>query len=72
MQVHVPKARGHVMCRSDGGAAIYRNDHDRRWFLGMVPALPENFGTVNHTIFIMDDEYNLLLRCGDTGLSHTL
>ncbi len=60
------------MSRGNGGSPIYRDDDDRRRFLGLVSELPERFGTEIHAFVLMDDHYHLLLRCRRADLSETL
>lgn len=60
------------MSRGNGGSAIYRDDDDRRRFLGLVAELPERFGTEIHAFVLMDNHYHLLVRCRRADLSETL
>ncbi|KAB2653484.1 MAG: hypothetical protein DVB31_17430 [Verrucomicrobia bacterium] len=72
LRIHVPDGRYHVMIRGNGGAAIHREDDDRRRFLGLVPGPPERFGTEIHAFVLMDNHYHFLVRCRRADLSETL
>lgn len=45
LRIQVQDGWYHVMSRGDGGEAIYRNDEDRRRFLGLLAEVPGRFGT---------------------------
>jgi putative transposase len=60
------------MSRGIGGETLFRQDDDRRAFLGLVSELPERFGAEVHAFVLMDNHYHLLLRCRRTDISETL
>lgn len=72
LRIHVSDGWYHVVSRGSGGLAIYRDDEDRRRFLGLVSELPERFGVEVHAFVLMDNHYHLLVRCRRASLSETL
>ena len=48
------------MSRGNGGERIFRNDTDRRRFLGLMAELPERFSAELHAFVLMDNHYHLL------------
>ncbi len=72
LRIHVSDGWYHVVSRGSGGLAIYRDDDDRRRFLGLVSELPERFGVEIHAFVLMDNHYHLLVRCRRASLSETL
>ncbi len=72
LRIHVPDGWYHVTSRGNGGAAIFRDDDDRRLFLGLVSELPERFDAEIHAFVLMDGHYHLLVRCRRADLSETL
>lgn len=71
-RIHVPDGWYHVMSRGNGGEEIYRDDEDRRRFLGLVAEAPGRFETEIHAFVLMDNHYHLLMRCRGAGVSETL
>ena len=60
LPIHVGDGWYQVMSRGNGGEDIYRRDEDRRRFFGLLPELPERFGTEIHAFVLMDNHYHLL------------
>ena len=48
------------MSRGNGGERIFRDDTDRRRFLGRVAELPGRFSVEVHAFVLMDNHYHLL------------
>ena len=63
LRIHEPDGWYHVVARGNGGEAIYRDDDDRRAFLGMMSELPSRFGLEIHAFVLMGNHYHLLARC---------
>jgi len=55
-----------------GGRRWYRDEADRRRFLGLVADLPERFGLEVHAFVLMDNHYHLLVRTPQPNLSHAM
>ena len=72
LRVNLPESWYHVMSRGNGGERIYRDDTDRRRFLGLVSELPGRFSVEIHAFVLMENHYHLLLRCRQANLSDTL
>jgi putative transposase len=62
----------HVMSRANGGDLLFRDDLDRRRFLGLLSELPERFSLEIHAYVLMDNHYHLLLRCRESNLSQAI
>jgi REP element-mobilizing transposase RayT len=60
------------MNRGHRGGALFRDDTDRRRFLGLVAELPERFRVEVHAFVLMDTHYHLLLRTPDPNLGHAI
>jgi len=52
----------HITARGNERRAIFRDDDDRRQFLGLVGELEERFGVAVHAYVLLDNHYHLLLR----------
>ena len=55
-----------MMSRGNGGAAIYRDDDDRRRFLGLVSELPERFGIEIHVVVAPVPGSDRMAQFGDS------
>lgn len=62
----------HVTARGNRREALYRNEADRRRFLGLVAELPERFGLEVHAFVLMDNHYHLLVRTPRANLSDAI
>jgi putative transposase len=62
----------HVMNRGHRGSALFREDVDRRRFLGLLAELPERFGVELHAFVLMDNHYHVVLRTPEPNLSHAI
>lgn len=51
---------------------IYRDDIDRRRFLGLVSELPGRFSVEIHAFVLMNNRNPLLLRCREANLSEAI
>ena len=60
------------MNRGNSGEALFRDDTDRRRFLGLVSVLPERFSLEDHTLVLMNNHDHLLLRCREANLSEVI
>jgi REP element-mobilizing transposase RayT len=60
------------MNRGHRGGTLYRNDGDRRRFLGLVAEPPERFALEIHAFVLMDNHYHLLVRTREANLSHAV
>jgi len=67
--VNSPESWYHVCRRGNGGEKIFRDDTDRRRFLGMVSELGGRFSVKIHAFVLMDNHYHLRLRCWEANLS---
>ena len=72
LRVNVAGGWYHVVSRGNGGDRIYRDDTDRRRFLGLVSELPGRFSVEIHAFVLMDNHYHLLLRCREANLSEAI
>ena len=62
----------HVLNRGHRGGTLFRNDADRRRFLGLVAELPDRFALQIHAFVLMDNHYHLLVRTGEANLSQAV
>jgi len=62
----------HVMSRGNGGEILFRDDTDRRRFLGLLSELPERFSVQIHAYVLMNNHYHLLIRCLEPNLSEAI
>jgi putative transposase len=62
----------HVVSRGNGGEELFRDDPDRRRFLGLVSELPERFFLEVHAFVLMSNHYHLLVRCRAANLSDAI
>lgn len=62
----------HVMNRGHRGGILFRDDTDRRRFLGLVAELPDRFKVEVHAFVLMDTHYHLLLRTIEANLGHAV
>ena len=72
LRIEVAGAWYHVMNRGHRGGALFRDDEDRRRFLGTVAELPERFGLEVHAFVLMDNHYHLLVRTTEANLGHAM
>ena len=72
LRVNLAGSWNHVVSRGNGGEALYRDDTDRRRFLGLVSELPERFSLEVHAFVLMNNHYHLLLRCREANLSEAI
>jgi len=48
----------HVVSRGNGGEVLFRDDTDRRRFLGLVSEMPERFSVQIHAFVLMSHHYH--------------
>ena len=60
----------HVMSRGNRRENLFRDDDDRRRFLGLLSEWPERFRIEIHAFILMDNHYHLLARTPEPNLSH--
>src|SRR6266850_8549668 len=72
LRIELAGAWYHVMNRGHRGNALFRDDADRRRFLGLVAELPERFGLEIHALVLMHNHYHLLVRTGEANLSQAV
>jgi putative transposase len=72
LRIDLAGAWYHVMNRGHRGGALFRDEADRRRFLGLVSELPERFALEVHAFVLMDNHYHLLLRTAEANLSHAV
>lgn len=60
LRIELAGAWYHVMNRGHRGGTLFRDDADRRRFLGLVAELPERFSLEVHAFVLMDNHYHLL------------
>lgn len=58
--------------RGNERRALYRDDRDRRSFLGLLAGLPERFGTRLHAYVLMTNHYHLVLETPEANLSRAM
>jgi REP element-mobilizing transposase RayT len=68
LRIDVAGAWYHVRNRGHRGGTLFRNDADRRRFLGALAELPERFGVEVHAFVLMDNHYHLLVRTPQPSL----
>jgi putative transposase len=59
----------HVTARGAGRIAIYRDDDDRRAFLGLFALAVTTFGWSTHAFCLMTNHYHLVVEAFRLGLS---
>ena len=72
LRIDVAGAWYHVLNRGHRGGTLFRNDADRRRFLGLVAELPDRFALQIHAFVLMDNHYHLLVRTGEANLSQAV
>jgi len=72
LRINLPGAWYHVTSRGNGGERIYRDEADRRRFLGLVSELPGRLSVEVHAFVLLDNHYHFLLRCREANLSDTI
>jgi putative transposase len=65
----LPDGFFHVTGRGVDGLAIYRNDHDRRDFLGLTWWVTDRFGWEIHALCLMTNHYHFVLDTTRAALS---
>ncbi|MGH3134104.1 MAG: transposase [Gaiellaceae bacterium] len=68
----LPDGFFHVVARGVFGAAIYADDHDRRWFLDLLRRCESNHSWTCHAFCLMTTHYHLVLETTRVQLSHGL
>ncbi|WP_303905228.1 REP-associated tyrosine transposase [Thiohalomonas denitrificans] len=69
LRIEFAGALYHVTSRGDGQEDIYRDDEDRRLFLGILGEVCERFSWVVHAYCLMDNHYHLLVETPNGNLS---
>ena len=59
----------HVTARGAGRIPIYRDDDDRRCFLGLLADCATHFGWSFHAFCLMTNHYHLVVEAFRQGLS---
>ena len=72
LRVNLANSWNHVMSRGNGGEILFRDDTDRRRFLGLLSELPERFSVQIHAYVLMNNHYHLLIRCLEPNLSEAI
>jgi len=62
----------HVTARGNAGETIYRDDADRKHFLGLFGKLPQRYGAQVHGYVLMNNHYHLLLRTAIANLNQVM
>ena len=62
----------HVTSRGNRREAIFREDADRRRFLGLVAELAGRFGLEVHAFVLMDNHYHLVVRTPQPNLNQAM
>jgi len=71
LRMNLANSWNHVMSRGNGGEILFRDDTDRRRFLGLLSELPERFSVQIHAYVLMNNNhYHLLIRCLSPSLRH--
>jgi REP element-mobilizing transposase RayT len=68
----IPGGWYHVTSRGKRRKALFRDDHDRRRFLGLLSELPERFRVEIHAFVLMDSHYHVVTRTPEANLSHAI
>ncbi len=69
LRIEFAGALYHVTSRGDAQEDIYREDEDRRLFLGILGEVCERFDWVVHAYCLMDNHYHLLVETPNGNLS---
>ncbi len=69
LRIEVAGGRHHVVARGNERRDVFRDDTDRRHFIGLLAELPERFGIEVHAWVLMNNHYHLLLRTPEANLS---
>ena len=72
LRMNLANSWNHVMSRGNGGEILFRDDTDRRRFLGLLSELPERFSVQIHAYVLMNNHYHLLIRCLEPNLSEAI
>jgi REP element-mobilizing transposase RayT len=59
----------HAFARGVDGTAIYRDDDDRRWFLGLLLSVVERFRWRVHALCLMTTHYHVVVEAATSDLS---
>ena len=71
LRIEIAGGRYHVTARGNERGDIFKDDGDRKHFLGLLAKLPERFGTRIHAYVLMPNHFHLLLETPETNLSRT-
>lgn len=72
MRIDLAESWYHVVNRGHRAGTLFRNDTDRRRFLGLLAELPEQFGLEVHAFVLMNNHYHLLVRTREANLSRAV
>lgn len=68
-RVHFDGALYHVICRGNQGQRLFRDDTDRRRYMGLLQESPKRFGCQLYAYVLMDNHLHHLIEVGATSLS---
>ena len=71
LRIEMAGGRYHVTARGNERRDIFKDDRDRKHFLGLLAELPERFGTGLHAYILMPNHFHLLLETPEANLSRT-
>ena len=66
LRLDIPGALYHITARGNAREPIYRGEHDRNGFLGLLAATCNQYGWVLHAYCLMTNHYYLLLALQET------
>ena len=71
-RIHVPGSLHHVTAHSVESSALYRDDHDRWRFVGLLDEVTRETGWRLLAFCLMETHYHLLVEERDTPLSRSM
>jgi REP element-mobilizing transposase RayT len=69
LRIQFPGALYHVTSRGNARQPVYRDDRDRRSFLGLLGEAVERFGWQCHAYCLMENHYHLVIQTPEPNLS---